>query len=88
MALCFSSLLSWTPFSSVLSKPDGALEGGGQHRTEGALLLFEFPFFASAVTVCNVARNEQVCGVGGEQCESRLGRGKVSRGLSRRRRPQ
>ena len=67
MAVYFSSLLSWTPCSSILSKLDGALEGGGPHGTEGTLLLFEFPSFASAVTVCHVARYEQVCRVGGEQ---------------------
>lgn len=87
LAMCFFSLRSWTPFS-VLSKSDGALEGGGQPRTEGALLLFEFPFFASAVAVCNVARWEQVCGVGGEQCEARLGRREGSGGPNRRRNPQ
>lgn len=57
------------------------MEGGGPHRTECALLLFEFPFFASAATICNVARCKQVCGVGGKHCRSQDRRGRSSRGL-------
>ena len=34
-----SALLSSPPFSSALHDPEGAEEGGGQRRTEGALLL-------------------------------------------------
>lgn len=47
MAVCFSSLLSRTPFSLLCSfQARWSIGGGGQHRTGGGALLSEIPFFA------------------------------------------
>lgn len=75
------------PSFSVHHSLEGAVEGGVQHRTGGALLWLEFPFFlAYAVNICNVTKYEEGPrgGVRTEQ-EPRLSRGRTSRGLRKER---
>lgn len=52
------------PFSSVLRSPEGVVKGGRQPKTGDILFLFEFPLFASAVSICNVVQHEQGPGGG------------------------